>query len=210
MYAYAKGDLFKSGAQALVNPVNTVGVMGKGLALQFRKRFPDMFRAYVRACKAGEVQPGRMWIYRTDMTAGPEFVICFPTKRHWRDKSDIEDIRLGLADLFRIITDYGIQSIAIPPLGCGNGGLKWDMVRGLMEEMLMDVPADWITVYEPADQQDSPLPEKKNMLTVQRAAILDLMIQFMSGSSAGIFMAQCGDILQDNGVCRRRLLSRHP
>ena len=84
MYAYAKGDLFKSGAQALVNPVNIVGVMGNGLALQFRKRFPDMFRAYVRACKAGEVQPGRMWIYRTDMTAGPEFVICFPTKRHPR------------------------------------------------------------------------------------------------------------------------------
>ena len=148
MYAYAKGELFESGAQALVNPVNIVGVMGKGLALQFRKRFPDMFRAYVRACKAGEVQPGRMWIYRTDMTAGPEFVICFPTKRHWRDKSDIEDIRLGLADLFRIITD-------------GNGGLKWDMVRGLMEEMLMDAQADRITVYEPADQQDSPLPEKK-------------------------------------------------
>ena len=82
-------------------------------------------------------------------------------KRHWRDKSDIEDIRLGLADLFRIITDYGIQSIAIPPLGCGNGGLKWDMVRGLMEEMLMDAQADRIAVYEPADQQDSPLTEKK-------------------------------------------------
>lgn len=123
---------------ALVNPVNTEGVMGKGLALQFKKAFPDAFVAYERACAAGEVVTGRMHVVRR--VAAPRFIINFPTKKHWRQPSRIEYVRDGLIDLIALVRELGIRSIAVPPLGCGNGGLDWKDVKPLSEQAFTAVP----------------------------------------------------------------------
>lgn len=125
MIKYRSGDILKSETEALVNTVNCVGVMGKGLALQFKNAFPENFKAYVTACKRKEVRPGHMFIFETRCFEPPHYIINFPTKRHWRDKSHIEDIESGLADLVKVIRNKGIRSITIPPLGCGLGGLDW-------------------------------------------------------------------------------------
>ncbi|MGH3867175.1 MAG: macro domain-containing protein [Pseudonocardiaceae bacterium] len=117
------GNLLDSDVEALVNTVNTVGVMGKGIALQFRRRFPDMFRAYERAAKRGEVSLGQMHVWDTGAMTGPRFVINFPTKGHWRAHSRLSDIEAGLVDLVRVVQEKSISSIAVPPLGCGSGGL---------------------------------------------------------------------------------------
>ena len=169
MYTYERGDLFLSEAQALVNTVNTVGVMGKGIALQFKKRFPEMFKSYAQACRVGDVQIGKMWVFKTNSLIGPEYIINFPTKRHWREKSNIDEILLGLKDLSRVLIDRGIQSVAIPPLGCGNGGLPWDKVRRVMEETLLCLPVKKIVVYEPSEQQFSvPLGPKPKLYSAAK------------------------------------------
>ncbi len=125
-------DLFQSTADALVNPVNCVGVMGKGLAAQFKRRYPANYREYAVACCRGEVRIGSM--FTTTLEAGGRtlHLVNFPTKGHWRDPSDLNFIRLGLADLQRVVDDRGIRSIAIPALGCGLGGLDWPAVRELI------------------------------------------------------------------------------
>ena len=120
----ATGDVLKADAEALVNTVNCVGVMGRGIALQFKKAFPDNFKAYQAACRGGEVRPGRMFITDSGHLVSPRWIINFPTKRHWRGKSRIEDIREGLVDLVDQVRERRIESIAIPPLGCGLGGLS--------------------------------------------------------------------------------------
>ncbi|GIX28749.1 MAG: hypothetical protein KatS3mg123_2630 [Burkholderiales bacterium] len=117
MIEYAKGDILKAEADALVNSVNCVGVMGRGIALQFKGAFPENFQAYKKACKRGEVQPGRMFVFETGRLTPPRFIINFPTKRHWRGKSRMEDIEAGLAALKQEIQARNIRSIAIPPLG---------------------------------------------------------------------------------------------
>ena len=149
MIELVQGDILGATAEAIVNAVNTVGVMGKGLALQFARAFPEMLAEYKRACKAGEVQPGRMHIYRLPGPAWPQYVINFPTKRHWRDRSQIEDIADGLDALANAIQRLGIKSIAIPALGCGLGGLKWSEVLPLIETRLGDLQDVRILVYEP-------------------------------------------------------------
>lgn len=142
------GDLLNADVDAIVNTVNTVGVMGKGIALQFKKRFPANFKAYSAACKAGEVKLGEMFVFDAGQLVTPRWVINFPTKQHWKSRSRLTDIDAGLDDLIRVIAELGIRSIALPPLGCGLGGLDWSEVRPLIERKLADVDAD-ISVYPP-------------------------------------------------------------
>ena len=148
MIRFTRGDLFASGCQALVNPVNCVGVMGKGLALQFRHRFPANYEAYRDACARCEVRPGRCLVFDTGAEPA-RFVVNFPTKRHWRDRSRIEDVAGGLDDLTGILHRGTIGSVAIPPLGCGLGGLPWSEVRSLMVDRLAPCDGVSIVVYEP-------------------------------------------------------------
>jgi O-acetyl-ADP-ribose deacetylase (regulator of RNase III) len=140
------GDLLADDAQALVNPVNTAGVMGKGLALQFKRAYPEAFRAYAAACRRGEIQPGRLHLAAVP---GDRLVVNFPTKRHWREPSRLEDVASGLDDLARVITDRGIRSIAVPPLGCGLGGLPWTSVRLLLRTRLSALDCE-VRLYVPA------------------------------------------------------------
>lgn len=127
------GDLLQANVDALVNTVNCVGAGGKGIALQFKNKFPQNFAAYKRACRLGKVIPGQMFIVELNQLFQPRYIINFPTKRHWKDNSLIEDIISGLQSLVREINLLQIRSIAIPPLGCGNGHLNWDDVRPLIE-----------------------------------------------------------------------------
>jgi len=129
MIFLAKGDLLKARTEALVNTVNCVGVMGKGIALQFKKNYSQYYEAYALACRNGEVRPGIMFVQPVGELFTPKYIINFPTKRHWKDQSRIEDIENGLVDLVATIKKLDIESIAIPPLGCGLGGLDWDEVR---------------------------------------------------------------------------------
>jgi O-acetyl-ADP-ribose deacetylase (regulator of RNase III) len=131
MMEYKKGDLLAEDADALVNTVNCVGSMGRGIALQFKKAWPESFQAYAAACKREEVRPGRMFVFETGALTPPRYIINFPTKRHWRGKSRMEDIESGLEALVEEIRHRGIRSIAIPPLGAGLGGLDWDARYGL-------------------------------------------------------------------------------
>ena len=150
MIVDAKGNLLAAPAEAHVNTVNTVGVMGAGVALQFRQAYPEMFRAYAAACKAGEVQPGRMHIFERATFDNPKFIINFPTKRHWRGKSHMEDIEAGLQALVADVRRLRIKSIALPPLGCGNGGLDWEVVRPLIERAFARLPEVEVQLYSPA------------------------------------------------------------
>ena len=151
MVRFVQGNLLESKAQALVNAVNTVGVMGKGLALGFKPRFPKNFSQYEAACRAGEVKVGQMF---TTMIDGPRWLINFPTKQHWRNPTRLEWIVSGLADLNRLLSEKNIQSVAIPALGCGNGGLSWSTVRPLIEEAFSNTEID-VQVYEPLEAANS-------------------------------------------------------
>src|SRR5712692_2790483 len=135
----AEGDLLGTDAEALVNTVNTVGVMGKGIALQFKQAFPDNYSAYEAACKREEVQLGKMFVFRRG-TTNPRIIINFPTKKHWKGKSKIEDIQSGLKALIEVVKKERIQSIAVPPLGCGNGGLDWTDVKPIIEQAFSKMP----------------------------------------------------------------------
>jgi O-acetyl-ADP-ribose deacetylase (regulator of RNase III) len=144
-----QGNLLDATADALVNAVNTVGVMGKGIALQFKQAYPANFRAYKEACHRGEVRLGMMFTYETGLPDGPRYIINFPTKAHWRSRSKLTDIQSGLADLRDVIRERNIRSIAIPPLGCGNGGLDWQDVRPLIIEAFADLSALDVMLFPP-------------------------------------------------------------
>ena len=148
MLEFCTGDLFADTSQALVNPVNCVGVSGKGLALEFKKRFPENDKEYADFCKVGLLTPGRLFVHRTNIEQ-PEFILNFPTKRHWRENSKIEDIEAGLQTLARYIVDNKLKSVAMPALGCGYGGLDWNLVMPLIEAELSGKGDIWIRVYEP-------------------------------------------------------------
>ncbi|MBL0933070.1 MAG: macro domain-containing protein, partial [Alphaproteobacteria bacterium] len=136
----AQGNLLNADAEALVNTVNCVGVMGKGIALQFKQAYPAMNRAYEKACERGEMVPGRVQVWPTGELSGPKYIINFPTKREWFRKSSYGDIRSGLTSLVAEIRRLGISSIAVPPLGCGNGGLSWTKVRPMIVEAFAAIP----------------------------------------------------------------------
>jgi len=143
MITYVENSLFKSPAQVLTNTVNCVGVMGKGLALEFKTRHPAMFKDYKRRCDRGEVRPGYPYLWEDDRVQ----VLNFPTKRHWRDNSRLDDIEAGLKYLAAHYQDLGISTLALPQLGCGNGGLQWNDVRPLIEKHLAGIPDLEVFVY---------------------------------------------------------------
>lgn len=184
MIQYKTGDILKEDAEALVNTVNCVGVMGRGIALQFKHIFPENFKAYEAACHREEVQPGRMFVFETRSLTGPKYIINFPTKRHWRGKSRIEDVKSGLDALIKEIRERNIRSIAIPPLGSGLGGLDWGDVRVLIEKSLYDLEDVDVIIFEPkgapetgtvAHSRDVPA------MTEGRAALVSLMRHYLGG-----------------------------
>lgn len=148
MITFTKGDLFESQAEALVNPVNCVGVMGKGLALQFKKRFPENFRLYDAACAFREIQTGKMFVTQPMEPGAPRWIINFPTKKHWSNPSKLEFIEDGLNYLRRFLIENHVNSVAIPALGSGLGGLDWKDVRRLIERELAGLDTE-IYVYPP-------------------------------------------------------------
>ncbi len=183
MIEYQQGDILQAEAEALVNTVNCVGIMGRGIALQFRKEFPENYKMYQAACKRKEVQPGKMLIYDLNQFQPPRFIINFPTKRHWKNKSLIEDIQAGLLALVEDVRRLGIQSIAIPPLGCGLGGLNWDEVRPLIEQAFQALPEVRVLIYAPAGAPAAVEMAKEKRtpkMTVGRAALLGLMRRYLS------------------------------
>jgi len=184
MIEYKTGDLLAEDVEAIVNTVNCVGVMGRGIALQFRKAYPENFKSYAEACKRGEVVPGRMFVYETGSCINPRYIINFPTKRHWRGKSRIEDIEAGLRDLLCVIRDRGIRSIALPPLGAGLGGLPWSEVRARIERALEGMEDVRVVVFEPKGAPDaSRMPRSKEVpaMTKGRAALVELMDRYLRG-----------------------------
>ena len=149
MIEYITGNLLEANAEALVNAVNCVGVMGKGIALQFKMAYPENFNQYQDACKKKQVNIGEMLICRLYGLENPRYIINFPTKNHWRESSHPESIRLGLRSLTKEVVRLKIQSIAIPALGCGNGGLSWDSVNKIIKEELPCLPEVMFLIYTP-------------------------------------------------------------
>jgi O-acetyl-ADP-ribose deacetylase (regulator of RNase III) len=180
MIRFTTGNLLEADANAIVNTVNTMGVMGKGIALMFKERFPENFRVYAAACKAGQVEIGRMFVTESMELNGPRWIINFPTKANWRFPSKLAWIESGLEDLKRVIIEKGIQSIAIPPLGAGNGGLDWRDVRPLIEKMLGEnLPGLDVLVYEPtAAYQNVTKTTGKEQLTPARALIAEMVRRY--------------------------------
>ena len=184
MIEYRKGNILEADVEALVNSVNCVGVMGRGIALQFKKAWPDNFKEYAKACSRKEVQPGKMLVYATGRLTNPRCIINFPTKRHWRSKSRIEDIEAGLQALREEIAKRGIQSIALPPLGAGLGGLDWKEVRSLIESALKDLKGVHVVVYEPIDKEALPRSVRRDdppKMTQGRAVLISLIDRYLKG-----------------------------
>jgi O-acetyl-ADP-ribose deacetylase (regulator of RNase III) len=145
------GNLFEAKAEALINAVNCVGIMGKGIALQFKQKFPvDYFNAYKLACQKDELAIGSVQVYELkNAQNNPRYIINFPTKNHWREQSKIEDIESGLESLVEAIEQYGIKSIALPALGCGLGGLDYAEVKPLIEKAFVDLPNVEVLLFMP-------------------------------------------------------------
>ena len=184
MIEYKTGDILIEDAEAIVNTVNCVGVMGRGIALQFKKAFPANFKSYAAACKREEVQPGQMFVFDTGGLTNPRFIINFPTKRHWRGKSRIEDIESGLSALTNVIKERNIQSIAIPPLGSGLGGLNWLQVRSMIEETLKGLHDVRVIIFEPkgAPETDKMVHSREvPKMTAGRASLVELMRRYLDG-----------------------------
>ncbi len=179
MIKYTQGNLLEADVDALVNTVNTVGVMGKGIALMFKERFANNMVQYAKACKANQVQTGRMFVTETSELMGPKWIVNFPTKQHWRSPSQLEWIVDGLQDLKEFIVAHHIKSIALPPLGSGNGGLDWPVVREQVERILADLQDVEILVYEPTDQYQN-IAKKRGVekLTDSRALIAELVRRY--------------------------------
>jgi len=191
---YITGNLLEAQTEALVNTVNTVGVMGKGIALQFKERFPMNFKVYADACKKGEMQVGKMLVVKEHTLQGEKIIINFPTKVEWFKKSQYSYIEDGLKDLAKVIEEYKIKSIAIPPLGCGNGGLKWEKVKPMMDQYLGHLAHIDIQIFEPNDAVKAILQQeavKKAVgLTPARAMLLYALFKYEKlGEVASVFSA---------------------
>ena len=179
MITYTQGNLLEADVEALVNTVNTVGVMGKGIALMFKERFAKNMDQYAKACKAKQVQTGKMFVTETDELMGPKWIVNFPTKQHWRSPSKLEWVVDGLQDLKTFIVEHNVKSIAVPPLGAGNGGLDWPVVREQIERVLADLQGVEILVYEPTGQYQN-VAKKAGLekLTASRALIAELVRRY--------------------------------
>lgn len=174
MIIYKVGNLFESDAEALVNTVNTVGVMGKGIALQFKKAFPDNYKKYREVCQNEEMTIGTLLITQEHFLTGTKTIINFPTKTHWRLPSEYSYIEAGLVELKKAIEQRGIKSIAIPPLGSGNGGLDWRKVKMIIENYLADIDCE-IQIFEPTTSIEEVLKEESVKLTPARAMLLSVL-----------------------------------
>ena len=194
MITYKTGNILDAKVSALINTVNTVGVMGKGIALQFKHAFPQNFIVYTEAVKRKELRTGAVQVVAVSSLNGVQYIVNFPTKNHWRYPSKLEWITEGLRDLRKKIIDYHIESIAIPPLGCGNGGLEWSVVKGEIEKALQDLPIE-IQVYEPSiaikellSKEEKPAAAR---LTPVRAMLLLLLYRYRAmGEHASEFAAE--------------------
>ena len=181
MIEYKNGDILREDVEAIVNTVNCVGIMGRGLALQFKNKFPQNLKEYQLACKNKEVQLGKMFVHQTGQLINPKYIINFPTKGHWKQNSKIEDISNGLDDLITIIEKYSIKSIAIPPLGSGLGGLDWKMVKKLIEEKLKNINCT-VILFEPLEQKiEKSITKEIPKMTAGRAALIGLMDRYLKG-----------------------------
>lgn len=181
MIERVQGNVVTADAEALVNTVNCVGHMGKGIALQFKKAFPENFKFYQHACRSNQVQPGKMLIFNTGTIENPKYIINFPTKRHWRERSIIEDIETGLIALVEDVQRLKIKSIAIPPLGCGLGGLNWTVVKPMIESAFSKTLETLVVIFEPIgspEHKDMPVRTERPKMTVARALFIRLMQQY--------------------------------
>ena len=184
MIRFKTGDMFMADAEALVNTVNCVGVMGRGIALQFKRAFPANYKAYAARCRQGEMKPGRVFVFETGSSVPPRYIINFPSKRHWRGKSRLEDIESGLLSLVKEIRGRKILSVAIPPLGSGLGGLDWSLVRPRILEAFRDLEDVDVTVFEPGG---GPVDSRANRssevprMTPGRAALVGLLDRYLRG-----------------------------
>ncbi len=184
MIEFRTGDILQEDVEALVNTVNCVGIMGRGIALQFKNAFPENFKAYAAACRRDEVKPGSMYVFETNSLTNPKYIINFPTKRHWRGKSRIEDIDAGLTSLVEEIRRREIQSIAVPPLGSGLGGLDWSVVKRRIEDRLQELENVKVVVFEPRGAPEvSKMVRSKNApaMTLGRAALIGLIHRYLGG-----------------------------
>jgi len=184
MITRASGDLLKADAEALVNTVNCVGFMGRGIALQFKRAFPQNFKVYQAACKRHEVQPGKMLVVETGQLTHPRYIVNFPTKRHWRGPSRLDDIETGLAALAAEVRRLGIRSIAVPPLGCGLGGLDWSEVRPRIERAFAALPEVHVLLFEPSQTVDTQMGNRSAEvphLTPGRAVLVGLIDRYLAG-----------------------------
>lgn len=193
MIKFIKGNLLNANTEALVNTVNTVGVMGKGIALQFKNRFPNNYKIYREACKNGAFKTGQVLTVQEGDLLNQKYILNFPTKAHWKAPSKIEYIQTGLGALKKEIEKYKIKSIAIPPLGCGNGGLDWNIVKQLMAKELESLDID-ILIYEPNSQIKQILQKEETKkvakLTPARAMLLYLMFNYENaGEQSSLFVA---------------------
>ena len=183
MIQLEQGDILRADAEALVNTVNCVGVMGRGVALQFRKAFPENFNEYKASCDREELQPGRMLVHDLGRLVNPRYIINFPTKRHWKGKSRLEYVEAGLSALVEEVSKRGIRSLALPPLGCGLGGLDWKDVRPRIERAFREFFDVRVLLFEP---KGTPEPEKMvkekavPKMTKGRASLLGLMRRYLA------------------------------
>jgi O-acetyl-ADP-ribose deacetylase (regulator of RNase III) len=191
MIEYRNANLLESEAEALVNTVNTVGVMGKGIALQFKNNFPNNFKLYVTACKAKEIRIGKLFVTEESrLLSGKKYIINFPTKTDWRKPSEYNYIEAGLNDLIKIIKEKNIKSIAIPPLGVGNGGLEWNKIKILMEQYLSNIECN-VLIYEPNTIIQEVLKKERVKLTPARAMLLSVMYDLVqNGEFVSEFSAE--------------------
>lgn len=179
MIQFFEGNLLESNAVALVNTVNTMGVMGKGIALQFKNQYPNNYKLYKKACKEKEIQVGKLFITEEySLLGNRKIIINFPTKTDWRKPSEYSYIESGLKELFKIISENKIESVAIPPLGAGNGGLEWNRVKCLIEQYLTGLNCD-IQVYEPNAIIREAMKKERVKLTPARAMLLSVLYELV-------------------------------
>lgn len=185
MINITEGNLLKAPVEALVNTVNTVGVMGKGIALQFRQAYPEMYRAYEKACDAKDVRLGLMQVFDLGgLVGGPRWIINFPTKGHWKARSRLADIETGLADLSATVKRLGIRSIALPPLGCGNGGLEWSDVLPRIKTAFAALPNVQVFVFPPTVVPEAAAMPNRTVrprMTIGQATLVALMNRYLKG-----------------------------
>lgn len=215
MIKKSRGNIVKADAEALVNTVNCVGIMGKGIALQFKKAFPEnYFNEYQTACKHGDLQPGKVAVWETGSMLNPKYVINFPTKKHWKSKSKYEYIESGLKALIRTIQQRKIRSIAIPPLGSGLGGLHWPKVRDMIEKAFAQLPDVEVMLFEPVGApaaQEMPVRQTKPKMTLARALFIKLM-QFYSRHAYRLTLLEIQKLayfLQESGINLRLRYVKH-